>query len=295
MPLNTDSVGFATSPMEVSWTSRDTLLYALGVGAGALDPTAFELEFTTENSAGHAQQVLPTFPVVLPRRDGWVSQIGEFDPATLVHGEQSLSLHAPIPVEGRVSLVTTITGIFDKGSGAVVVTETVASDGSKGALWTTVCSLFLRGEGGWGGERGPSTSSVLPDRHPDHVVRYPTRSDQALLYRLSGDRNPLHSDPSFATRAGFDKPILHGLCTFGFTGRALLHTLCHSDPSRFRSMSARFSRPVQPGETLSVSIWITGADRANFRTATSAGAVIDAGAFAFDADTSARGSGVFGG
>jgi acyl dehydratase len=123
----------------------------------------------------------------------------------------------------------------------------------------------------------------IPDRTPDHSVTYATRTDQALLYRLSGDRNPLHSDPKFAARGGFDKPILHGLCTFGFTGRALLHTLCASDPSRFVSMSGRFSKPVIPGEELTVSMWVTGDGSALFRTATPGGTVLDAGQLTYRA------------
>lgn len=142
-------------------------------------------------------------------------------------------------------------------------------------------SAFIRGEGGFGGDRGPSGKTDMPGRSPDHQVTYRTRTDQALLYRLSGDRNPLHSDPNFASLGGFDKPILHGLCTFGFTGRALLHTLCGSQPSRFGSVSARFSRPVIPGESLTVSIWVEGDGRAVFTTSTDAGIVIDGGQFSY--------------
>ena len=138
-------------------------------------------------------------------------------------------------------------GIYDKGSGAVVVMETSAdlvSDGQP--LFTTRTSMFLRGEGGWGGERGPSSKFAAPERDPDHEVTYQTRTDQALLYRLSGDRNPLHSDPKFAAMAGFPRPILHGLCTYGFTGRALLHTVAGGDPARFRSMSGRSPARCSP-------------------------------------------------
>ncbi len=169
---------------------------------------------------------------------GAFAQIGTFNPAMLVHGEQSVQLHAPLPVEGTVESVTTITGIYDKGAAAVVASSTVATDTrTRQPLWTTTMSAFIRGEGGWGGDRGPSSSASIPDRDPDHTVTYATRPDQALLYRLSGDRNPLHSDPKFAAMGGFDRPILHGLCSFGFTGRALLHTLCGSDPDRFVSMA----------------------------------------------------------
>ncbi|HSS10426.1 MAG TPA: MaoC/PaaZ C-terminal domain-containing protein [Acidimicrobiales bacterium] len=279
MPINPDAVGTTTEPAESSWTSKDCLLYALGVGAGMLDPTGFELEFTTENSQDVTQRVLPTFPVVAGAGVGGAfSKIGSFNPAMLVHGEQSVELHSPLPVEGHISTVATITGIYDKGSGAVVVLESVASDASTGkAMFTTRASLFIRGEGGFGGDRGPSGKAEAPSRDPDHSVTYQTRTDQALLYRLSGDRNPLHADPKFAAMAGFEKPILHGLCTYGFTGRALLHILCGSDPDRFVSMAARFSKPVFPGEALTVSMWELGEGEAFFRTSTPSGVVIDGG------------------
>jgi acyl dehydratase len=146
-------------------------------------------------------------------------------------------------------------------------------------------SAFIRGEGGWGGERGPSgPRNEAPDRDPDATITYPTRPEQALVYRLSGDRNPLHSDPSFAALAGFDRPILHGLCTYGFTGRALLHELCGSDPARFRSMEGRFSSPVMPGEELTVQVWRTGDGQAVYRTLASGDRVVlDSGAVTFDA------------
>lgn len=278
MPINTEAVGSTSEPERVSWDSKDLLIYALGVGAGALDPTGSELELTTENSSGFEQRALPTFPVVLARGGGIYRSIGTFNPAMVVHGEQSVHLHRSLPVDGTALSVTTITGIYDKGSGAVIATETRATDeNSHEPLWTTASSVFIRGEGGWGGDRGPSGNVPAPEREPDHVVVYPTRTDQALLYRLSGDRNPLHSDPAFAALAGFDRPILHGLCSFGFTGRALLHSLCGSDPDRFVSMSARFSKPVMPGDELTVNMWELGDGTAYFRTETPAGIVIDAG------------------
>jgi acyl dehydratase len=286
MPLNPDAVGATSEPGRRSWTSKDALLYALGVGAG-LD----ELAFTTENTKDVPQQVLPTMPVVLGVGGaGAFSAVGDINWTMLVHGEQAVELHAPLPVEGEAEGITTITGIYDKGSGALLTTETVATDVATGQrLFTTRSGAFIRGEGGWGGDRGPSgPRNVAPDRPADHVVTYDTRPDQALLYRLSGDRNPLHSDPSFAAMAGFDRPILHGLCTYGFTGRALLHALCGSDPTRFRSMDARFSSPVWPGDTLQVSMWLDGEGEAVFQTRRNPGTdsdsvVIDAGRCAFTA------------
>lgn len=284
MPINPDAVGTVSEPSENSWTSKDCLLYALGVGAGSLDASE-ELAFTTENSKGIDQQVLPTFAVIASAGGGGALRaIGTFNFAMLVHGEQAVTLHQPLPVEGSVRSTSTIAGIYDKGSGAVVAIESTSVDPvTDKPMFSTRSSIFIRGEGGWGGDRGPSgRTNVAPDRAPDHQVSYATRHDQALLYRLSGDRNPLHSDPAFARMGGFDRPILHGLCTYGFTGRALLHTLCGSDPARFTSMDARFSKPVMPGDTLTVSMWVDGSE-AIFQTATQDGTVvIDNGRLVFD-------------
>src|ERR671930_2747547 len=272
MALDFEVVGVESEPFTRSWTSTDALLYALGVGAGLGDQLR-ELEFTTENSEGVEQKVLPTYGV-LATRGGRPRRLGDFDRALLVHAEQDLTLHRPLPVEGSVQVTSCVTGIYDKGSGALVVTESVARDRSSGEpVVTTRASTFIRGEGGFGGDRGPSDPWERPSRPPDEQVTYETRPEQALIYRLSGDRNPLHADPAFAARGGFSRPILHGLCTYGFTGRALLHALCGSDPARFGSMHARFSRPVLPGDTLVVSIWVDG-DGALFQTATSDGTVV---------------------
>jgi acyl dehydratase len=276
MPLDPSAVGRSSEPYERSWTSADALLYALGVGAGQQDPL-HELEFTTENSQDVEQRVLPTFGIVLVQAGSTRDRvaIGDFDPAMLVHAEQAVTLHRPLPVEGAVRVTTTVTGIYDKGKGALVVSESTGVSAFTGEeLVTTRSSAFIRGEGGFGGERGPAADWTEPERAPDHKVSYPTRADQALLYRLSGDRNPLHSDPAFAARAGFARPILHGLCTYGVTGRALLHALCGSDPARFGSMSGRFSAPVYPGDELTISIWTAGPGEALFQTRTGDGTVV---------------------
>ncbi|MFN8039792.1 MAG: MaoC/PaaZ C-terminal domain-containing protein [Acidimicrobiales bacterium] len=281
MPIDPSAVGARSEPTEHSWGSKDAILYALGVGAGT-----DELAFTTENTSDTPQRVLPTMAVVLATGFfGAFSKIGDFNPAMLVHGEQAIELFGEIPVKGTVSTVGEITGIYDKGKGALIVCESTSTNVETGEpLFRNTFAAFIRGEGGFGGDRGPSgPKNEAPEREPDHVVTYQTRDDQALLYRLSGDRNPLHSDPAFAAMGGFDRPILHGLCTYGFTGRALLHTLCGSDPSRFRGMEGRFSSPVLPGEALTVSMWVDG-DQATFRTAGGDGrTVLDGGRCRFTA------------
>jgi acyl dehydratase len=272
MPVNPDAVGAKGEPRRWAWSSDDCLLYALGIGAGTLDPVTEELEFTTENTGGVTQSVFPTFVVMAGFNavggSSARSQAGTWDPRMLVHGQQGISLHRPLPPSGEADVVDEITGVYDKGKGAVVAMKavgTLVSDGEP--LFETTSSMFIVGEGGFGGDRGPSANTnQAPDRDPDHEVTYPTRPDQALLYRLCGDRNPLHSDKAFSDVGGFPRPILHGLCTYGFTGRALLHTLCGSDPSRFKAMDGRFSSPVLPGEALTVRMWIDGDGAATFQT-----------------------------
>jgi acyl dehydratase len=279
MGLDHSVVGISSEPQLRSWDSKDALLYAVGVGAGLGDPLT-ELEFTTENSQGIEQQVLPTYGVLIAQARG-ARSLGDFNHAMLVHAEQYVELHRPLPVAGTVRTVSTVTGIYDKGSGALVASENNAVDADSGEpLVTTRSGIFIRGEGGFGGERGTDPPWERPDRAPDHTVNLETRPEQALIYRLSGDRNPLHVDPKFAARGGFDRPILHGLCTYGVTGRGLLHALCGSEPARFGSMYGRFSRPVWPGDTLTVSIWETGDGAALFQTARPDGTVvIDRGRF----------------
>lgn len=283
MPLDPDGEGAAGDPRTITWTSKDALLYAVGIGAGRND-----LPFSTENSAGVEQRVYPTFAVAAEAGAAATGtsatrRVGSFDAAQVVHGSQALTLHRPIPVQGEATIVDRVVGIYDKGHSAVIVTEAEAGLASGEPLWSTRSALFIRGGGGFGGERGPSGGqNPPPDAAPDHEVTMTTSPDQAYIYRLSGDRNPLHSDPVMANRVGFDQPILHGLCTYGFTGRALLSTLCDDDVARFRHIEGRFSAPVIAGDTLTVRVWRKTPGEAVFTTSVGDRVVIDQGLVRFD-------------
>jgi acyl dehydratase len=265
-------LGVDSEPIRRAWTPDDTIRYALGVGAGQADPSA-ELSFTTENSVGFAARALPTYATIVAANVPGL-RAGRYDPATAVHAEQSFRLHRPLPVSGAVLVRSQITGIYDQGSGALSITRTTASDEGTGeTLITAESAGFIRGGGGFGGPRRPAQEWSAPTEEPDRQVVCPTRRDQALLYRLSGDRNPLHSDPAFAQRAGFPQPILHGLCTYGITGRVLLATVAGDDPDRLAGMSGRFTGVVYPGDTLVVSVWLR-PHGAVFRTARLDGTVV---------------------
>jgi acyl dehydratase len=267
--IDTSIVGVGQGPWTRTWTSDDTLLYALAVGAGQLDPTV-ELAFTTENTGGVQQQALPTYAIVLAQFGGPQAGLTGVDLTKLLHGEQSLTLYRPLPVAGAVELTSTVTDIFDKGSGALVVTTTTGTDPADGTpMFATRSSVFARGAGGFGGDRGPSSAYTAPDRPADVVLRFPTSVNQALLYRLTGDRNQLHADPAFAAAGGFDRPILHGLATYGITVRLLLGEF----GDRLSFVDGRFTKPVTPGDELVVSAWRDG-DAVLFRTANGAGDVV---------------------
>jgi acyl dehydratase len=239
-----------------SWEPRDVLLYALGVGAGQRDP-ALELELTTESSEGLELRAVPTFGVLMTHAAGELL-LQDLDQTLIVHAEQALRVDRPIPVAGSARVSAEVESVYDKGSGALLTNRAVVVDEDSGEeLLAARSAVFVRGAGGFGGERGPSSSSSwqLPDRAADHALTAEVRPDQALLYRLSGDRNPLHCDPAFARRAGFRAPILHGLATYGIAARLLFGELCATDPNRFRSIQARFSAPVEPGGVLRVDAW----------------------------------------
>lgn len=245
---------------------QDCALYALSLGCGQDPLDAEALRFVTE---GPAMRMLPTMPVVLGYPGFWLA-----DPATgvdalrLVHGEQSLELHAPLPVEGELIGRSRVTGLVDRGAGkgALLYSERVILDAATGArLATLEQTTVLRGDGGYGGPAGPvRPPAPEPQGEPAITLDIATRPEIALLYRLNGDHNPLHSDPAVAAAAGFPRPILHGLATFGIVGRALLAALCGGDPARFGRMRCRFSAPVFPGETIRTEIWPAG-DGAAFR------------------------------
>lgn len=266
MPLNPDAIGQTTDPIPFEWTDRDTLLYAIGVGAGTDD-----LAFTTENSHEIEQQVLPTYAVIACSAFPAALKIGTFNFSMLLHGSQEIRLHRPLPPAGKLTVVSEVADIQDKGEGknAVVMLKGTGTDPASGEVVAeTLTTVVIRGEGGFGGQPGQRPAAPqIPDREPDAQVALPTREDQALIYRLSGDRNPLHSDPWFAKNlAGFPKPILHGLCTYGVAGRALVAELGGGDATKVHAVAARFSSPVFPGETLTTSIWRTEPGRAVFRT-----------------------------
>lgn len=268
MALDPTAVGATSTPRSVTWTPKDCALYALGVGAGT-----DELPFTTDNTRDVPPRMLPTMPVVLGVDMSVLKTAGEIDWLRLVHAEQSVELLAPLPAAGTGTATTRLAELWDKGSAALLVAETELTGEDGRLLSRSRASLFVKGAGGFGGERGPSSSPDVPDGPPDATVSYATRADQALLYRLSGDRNPLHSDPAFAARAGFERPILHGLCTYGFTGRAVLQSAAGGDPDLVRSMSARFASPVYPGDVLQVDLWRTEGE-VRFRTRREDGTVV---------------------
>jgi len=278
MPLNPAAVGAVGDVRTMSWNSKDALLYAVGIGAGQND-----LPFTTENTKEVQQVVFPTFAVVAgsgttsPGKSA-MAEIGTFNWAMLVHGSQAITLHRPIPVEAEATVQDKVVAMYDKGKAAVVVTEAETKLKTGELLWTTRSSVFIRGEGGWDGDRGPSgPQNEPPAKAPDHEVTLQTSPDQAFVYRLSGDRNPLHTDPSFAAIGGFDRPILHGLCSYGFTGRALLGALCNNDVTKFKHIEGRFSSPVMPGDALTVRMWNIGAGETVFTTSVGDRVVIDQG------------------
>ena len=245
-------------------TPRDAVFYALSIGFGQDPLDERQLDFV---DADRALRAVPTQSVVLAHPGFWLADPRTgIDAVRVVHGEQRIAMYRPLPVEGEVIGRTRITGLVDKGAGrgALMYSQKDVLDAQTGELLAvTRSTTFLRGDGGFGGPGGPvEPTHALPDTPPDIVVAMPTRPEQALYYRLNGDDNPLHADPTVAAKAGFPRPILHGLCTLGVVGHALLRTLGDYDDTRFRELAMRFSAPVYPGETIEVGIWSNGSFRA---------------------------------
>lgn len=241
---------------QVSWSDQKSMLYALGVGLGSDPLNEAELPFVYENGL----KVVPTLATVLAFPVAILAKSG-VNIARVVHGEQALELHKTLPPEGEASASTQIAAVYDKGAdkGAILIAETTLTEPSGAPLATLTTSIFARGDGGFGGpSEGEAPPHAVPQRAPDMSLDLPTRPDQALLYRLLGDRNPLHADPSFAKLVGFPRPILHGLCTYGMTCRAVMQAYTDFDPAQIRSHQARFSAPVFPGETVTVDLWRDG-------------------------------------
>jgi acyl dehydratase len=250
------ALGAELDPARRSYTVDEVILYQLGLGAGGRPTDAQELRYVYESDL----VVLPTFGTLLPLE--LVLQIPEvdgldFDLALLLHGEQDISMVRPLPTNGTVTTTGRIAEIWDKGKAALVVLETETAD-DDGPIMTSRISAFLRGEGGFGGERGPVTGVPAPDRTPDAVLHTPTLPQQALIYRLTGDKNPLHADPAFAARGGFDRPILHGLATYGIVCRTVVDSLLDGDVTRVGRYMTRFAGSVFPGETIVTSVWREG-------------------------------------
>lgn len=265
MPVDPERLlSFPIPEQRQSFTKADTILYALSIGLGFDPMDLAQLDFVD----GHRTlKAMPSIAVVLGHPGFWLA-----DPATgvdavrLVHGEQSIVWHAPLPVQGEIIGRTRVTGLVDKGQGrgSLLYTTKTVTDALTGTLLaTTESTTFLRGDGGFGGPSGPVKPAAAPPAGiPDIVVDLPTRPEQALYYRLNGDDNPLHADPAVAAKAGFPRPILHGLCTLGVVTHALLRGVCGYDPARLHALSLRFSAPVFPGETIRTEIWRNGGFRA---------------------------------
>jgi 3-hydroxyacyl-CoA dehydrogenase/3a,7a,12a-trihydroxy-5b-cholest-24-enoyl-CoA hydratase len=248
MAIDLSLVGQKLPPSTFEYDDRDVILYALGVGAGS-----DELQYVYERGL----KVVPTFGVVpaFPALMSLVT-VAKVNPVMLLHGEQRIEVKKPFPIAAKVTTMSTIRAIYDKGRGALIVADAETTDEAGEVLCVNTFGAFVRGEGGFGGDRGPSgPKNVPPERPPDEVVEMQTLPQQAAIYRLSGDRNPLHIDPNFAKMAGYDQPILHGLCTFGHVARAVIQKYCGGDPDRFKGLDVRFSGVVFPGDKIITEMW----------------------------------------
>jgi len=258
MPIDpSKALGAELGSGTYEWNRDQVILYHLGVGAGVPATDPGELEYCYEKNL----KVLPSYGVIPVF--GALTGLGgvpglEFNFAMLLHGEQDLEIHQPIPPEAKVTSRGSVKEIWDKGKAALVVLEVATSDESGAPLFTNRFSLFLRGEGGFGGEPGPKAGNQAPDREPDGVIEVTTMPQQALIYRLSGDKNPLHADPEFAKMGGFDTPITHGLCSYGVVCKAIVDEVLGGDTTKVARYQARFAGVAYPGETYVISYWKEG-------------------------------------
>lgn len=254
MPIDPDSLGYQTPPIEFDYVWRDAVVYALGVGATADE----ELDYLYE---GRGPKVLPTFCTIptFAAFDALVDRIG-CDRRGMVHHSQQAELFKPLRPNARLRVMGRVSALYDLKRLAMSVFTIEAFDEDDALITRGEVTLLLRNDGGFGGARPPKTERItLPEREPDFETREAIPPSQALLYRLSGDYNPLHADPEFASEVGFDQPILHGLCTYGYAGRALLRGVCAGDPEKLATFRGQFSQPVFPGDTLIVRSWNEGA------------------------------------
>jgi acyl dehydratase len=258
MPIDpSKALGAELGSGSYEWDKDQVILYHLGLGAGVPATDPGELEYCYEKNL----KVLPSFGVIPVF--GALTGLGavpglEFNFAMLLHGEQDLEIHQPIPPEAKVTSEGRVKEIWDKGKAALVVLEVATKDESGKPLFTNRFSLFLRGEGGFGGEAGPKAGNAAPDRAPDGVIEVPSMPQQALIYRLSGDKNPLHADPEFAKMGGFDTPITHGLCSYGVVCKAIVDHVLGGDTAKVARWQARFAGVAYPGETYVISYWKEG-------------------------------------
>ncbi|NBE52577.1 MaoC/PaaZ C-terminal domain-containing protein [Streptomyces boluensis] len=272
MPLDVEKLTSAPPVRtEVTWDDRDVRLYHLALGAGVPETDPAELRYVYER---HPQglQVLPLFGVVAAGVGFQVfDQAGaDIDLAQALHGGQEVTVYRPLPAAAKATAITSVTDVYDKGKAAVIVQESTLVGEDEEPLLTQRNQIFVHGEGGFGGERGPSGRTPVPDRAPDVVLELPTLPQQALLYRLTGDWNPLHADPATARAAGHDRPILHGLCTFGMAVKAVADRFLDGDAGAVTGCRTRFAGTFHPGETLRVHVWSDPAGRSHLLRATAA-------------------------
>jgi acyl dehydratase len=277
MAINMDAIGKQIGPLKKDYTWKDVVLYALGVGAG-FD----ELDYTYEKNL----KVIPSFSIAaIFDFLGEVAVAANVNLMGILHGEQELIFHNPIPTAGTLTTEGRIARYYDKGpKGALVVAESDTFHANGTRLFTNVLTLFARLDGGFGGENAPPNTMIFPEREPDFRVDAVPSPNQPLIYRLSGDIFPLHVDPEFARMAGFEKPIMHGLCTHGFACRALMASLTPGKPERVRRFACRFSKPLYPGDPIRTLIWKIAEGKALWRTINTRTneTVIDYGIFEYD-------------